>query len=568
MDNRKFSFNDCWRLTQNSGFLTLAGAKLLGIRIDFPSYLPEPRPLQDLIIGEQEIPGEARLAFEAKMAELANAGFRWPIYHTLKDQLLPTQTFGVALLFADGSTIAKLIYIKQVHGQRQVKKIVFAFVSPLTSGRFLCTGAKSKGFASNPRVLVKRLSGQDMLAVYAVHQRRVRELQNDSVRAIQNSQELVQVTGEYENLSSLAHIASGVYQEVSAEEIEMARRSQGRSAASNQAAMTTNLAPGSSSAVSEANSALTSEPPPAQISESAALVQLEIARQQNPRESWKANIWLLVFSAVIFAFSFKGRATWKSLGILMLVLLIHELGHYAAMKWFGYKNVRMFFLPFFGAAVSGKRFGVDAWRKAAVSLMGPVPGIIIGSALMPSSQLARDPASRIGLTFILLNLFNLVPILPLDGGWFWHSLLFSRNRWADLVFRALTALVLIVISLAILHNVLLAIVGVFMLLAMRNAYYVGRIAEELRKCELDLTAQQGNEVPPRFTEEVIQRFNAALPKGNLNAKQLAQTVLDIYDRVTIKSAGLAETTALIIIYGAAIALAIVAVVLPLLFRVH
>jgi len=58
--------------------------------------------------------------------------------------------------------------------------------------------------------------------------------------------------------------------------------------------------------------------------------------------------------------------------ILLLVIVFHELGHYIGMWIFGYRDLRMFFIPFFGAAVSGVKYGVPVWQQATVLLLGPL----------------------------------------------------------------------------------------------------------------------------------------------------------------------------------------------------
>ena len=64
--------------------------------------------------------------------------------------------------------------------------------------------------------------------------------------------------------------------------------------------------------------------------------------------------------------------TFADLLILILVLLVHEVGHYAGMRRFGYRNVQMFFIPLFGAAVSGHGIRASVTEHAAVLLLGPV----------------------------------------------------------------------------------------------------------------------------------------------------------------------------------------------------
>lgn len=79
------------------------------------------------------------------------------------------------------------------------------------------------------------------------------------------------------------------------------------------------------------------------------------------------------------------RGSPVNLLLILLVLLIHESGHWLGMKIFKYKDIQMFFIPEFGAAVSGTESTPCAKQKAIVSLMGPVLGIIIGiGCLIPN----------------------------------------------------------------------------------------------------------------------------------------------------------------------------------------
>lgn len=110
---------------------------------------------------------------------------------------------------------------------------------------------------------------------------------------------------------------------------------------------------------------------------------------------------------------------------LIVVLLIHEGGHFVAMRMFGYKNVNMFFVPFLGAFVSGERRDVPGGAEIIMLLAGPVPGILIGSALLiwhPNKQVIE-----LGGMFLLINLFNMFPFYPLDGGRIMERLFAREN---------------------------------------------------------------------------------------------------------------------------------------------
>jgi Zn-dependent protease len=75
------------------------------------------------------------------------------------------------------------------------------------------------------------------------------------------------------------------------------------------------------------------------------------------------------------------------------------------------------FIPFMGAVVGMKQMPHDAWREARVALAGPILGSL-GAAAVWAAGTALDSPLLVALAFtgFFLNLFNLLPIVPLDGG--------------------------------------------------------------------------------------------------------------------------------------------------------
>jgi Zn-dependent protease len=105
-----------------------------------------------------------------------------------------------------------------------------------------------------------------------------------------------------------------------------------------------------------------------------------------------------------------------SIGFVLL-LLLHELGHVFQLRREGVKASAPMFIPFLGAVISAKSMGDDAAAEARVGLAGPILGSI--ATLIPLGiWLATGSHFWQALAFIgfFLNLFNLLPILPLDGG--------------------------------------------------------------------------------------------------------------------------------------------------------
>ncbi len=101
----------------------------------------------------------------------------------------------------------------------------------------------------------------------------------------------------------------------------------------------------------------------------------------------------------------------------VLLLLLHELGHVFQMRREGIKASAPIFIPFLGAVIAARSLGEDAAAEARVGLAGPVAGTI--ATLVPLGLwLATGDEFWRALAYLgfLLNLFNLLPVVPLDGG--------------------------------------------------------------------------------------------------------------------------------------------------------
>ena len=101
----------------------------------------------------------------------------------------------------------------------------------------------------------------------------------------------------------------------------------------------------------------------------------------------------------------------------VLLLLLHEVGHVIQLRREGIEASAPMFIPFLGAVVAAKSMGDDAAAEARVGLAGPVLGSI--ASLVPLAiWLATGDEFWRALAYIgfFLNLFNLLPVLPLDGG--------------------------------------------------------------------------------------------------------------------------------------------------------
>jgi Zn-dependent protease len=108
---------------------------------------------------------------------------------------------------------------------------------------------------------------------------------------------------------------------------------------------------------------------------------------------------------------------WRFAVGFVLLLLVHEMGHVLELRRQGVPASAPLFIPFMGAVVGMKQMPHDAWREAQVALAGPILGSI-GAAVVwgIGAAIGSDLLVALAFTGFFLNLFNLLPIVPLDGG--------------------------------------------------------------------------------------------------------------------------------------------------------
>ncbi len=119
---------------------------------------------------------------------------------------------------------------------------------------------------------------------------------------------------------------------------------------------------------------------------------------------------------------------------LILCLVFHEYGHIRAMKYFGLKTKGIYLIPFVGGlALSDDKINTR-WQDIVISIMGPFFGLILSLVCLLGYWLT-DIEILAGLAVFnaLLNLFNLLPVLPLDGGHVLKSIAFSINSRVGIV---------------------------------------------------------------------------------------------------------------------------------------
>lgn len=108
---------------------------------------------------------------------------------------------------------------------------------------------------------------------------------------------------------------------------------------------------------------------------------------------------------------------WQFAVGFVLLIFVHELGHVLELRRQGVPASAPLFIPFLGAVVGMKQLPDDAWKEARVALAGPILGSLGAAAVWVAAEWTGSEF-LLALAFVgfFLNLFNLIPIVPLDGG--------------------------------------------------------------------------------------------------------------------------------------------------------
>jgi Zn-dependent protease len=145
----------------------------------------------------------------------------------------------------------------------------------------------------------------------------------------------------------------------------------------------------------------------------ALLAKLKVLFLLLPKAKILTTAGTMLVSLAAYAWLF---GWWFGLGFVLL-LFVHEMGHAIQLRREGVKAGWPIFIPLLGAYIGMKEMPKDAGAEARVGLAGPILGSI--GCLVPLALYALTGSDIFrALAFIgfFLNLFNLVPILPLDGG--------------------------------------------------------------------------------------------------------------------------------------------------------
>lgn len=217
-----------------------------------------------------------------------------------------------------------------------------------------------------------------------------------------------------------------------------------------------------------------------------------IAQLCEPQKDLKPSLTFFLVSAgisyAVLGFYFHD---WILAAGVMAILYIHESGHYLAMKAFGYRNIQMFYIPFFGAAVSGRKDNATQVERALINLAGPAPSTLVAAVFLYLGwhfMLPDLPRNVYFLAYwtLVLNAPQLLPFEPLDGGHFFNAVFFSRYPKLETACKIVSAAVFLIVGIQ--WSLVLVGLGALALYTLRDRHRMSLLGGRLRESGLNTEA--------------------------------------------------------------------------------
>jgi Zn-dependent protease len=200
---------------------------------------------------------------------------------------------------------------------------------------------------------------------------------------------------------------------------------------------------------------------------------------QKSQNALVRSLISLFIYGLLFYFVFGQNLAY--IAAILVVLIIHESGHFLFMKLFNYSNVKIFIVPLIGAFTSGKKQQVSQAQLSLIILAGPIPGIIIGSVLFwINKDLQNETVKMLANTFLIINLLNCLPFYPLDGGRLIETLFFRENHIIRLVF-GIISIICLAVTFLYMNSLVMIIVPVLIGLEIYNETKHQKIRDYLRQ---------------------------------------------------------------------------------------
>lgn len=511
--------------------------KLFRHRLYLGSPFALPVPFREFAIETTAVPAPAAASLLEPLRQASQLGFEVPRWQRVPTLLGETVTTVATLRHSSSQVVARLMHVHfgAVHPPKE--QVSLNLLSRLADGRLFTTCNRLQTYNALPHTLTQRFPDAPLNVLMEHHQRKLAELKASAgVQDVASATAVEAFVDRLEEEAMATYLQRGVFEEVPATEI----------ASRVPAPDVPPPAPG--------QPVSTPGTPPADPGETAVLS--EIARIQNERGSWTNGLLVALVSLALFMAMGGLKWDWGFALLLTGAVLFHEGGHYAAMRWFKYRNLRMFFIPLVGAAVTGRHYNVPGWKQVLVSLAGPLPGIVLGlGAALYMTATGDMRLEQAAILLFILNGLNLLPVLPLDGGWVLNAVLFSRHFKLEFAFRLMAAVAFIGATVMGWGR-FWAFMGVFMLLGLPVAHRLARVAHDLKRSGASFVSPDDQNLPDEVALLIARKLKATLP-GTVNLRDLATHTLSVFKRLNDRPPGVLASVFLLGVYLGSLVAALV-----------
>lgn len=182
---------------------------------------------------------------------------------------------------------------------------------------------------------------------------------------------------------------------------------------------------------------------------------------------------------------------WDLLLVILGILVLHEAGHFLAMKYYQYADVQVLFLPFIGALVKGSKNETSQRQSIFILLAGPIPGLLLGIAVYffdkaYGAVLIGDvPLQLIAQLLIWANLLNLLPVYPLDGGQLFNRVYLEEEGILSDIFFYLS-MALIAAAIFLLKFYILLVIPALLIYRYIRSRSITKLDKELENAGIDV----------------------------------------------------------------------------------
>ena len=485
--------------------------------------IPMAATARDYEISANAVPETILREIDTQLKDLAELGFHSPQFSMATTRKVKhIEACNVSLLHNTGELLAHISYSKATAFHPPILRVFVSIESLIEGGSSVTTTSTSRQMDPVSGERVWYHPGKPGRELFEAHRQQLRCIPGLAIKPVGSLFDLWATLEDSHQKVLSERLARGVWREV---------------------------AP----APDPIEPATTSATPPPLPDNPDDPVFTELEKLQKGSKGWGPAVVVFGVTLVLFLAAGFWQWNWQFAAMLVPILLFHELGHYLTMRLFGYQNLRIFFIPFFGAAVTGLRLNAPGWQQAIVALAGPIPGILVGWGLLVAAQHADSYwLERFGRLFVIINGFNLLPILPLDGGRVLGALVFARNRWLEAAAVVAAAAGLVVLCYLGMGRIFLFL-GFFMLFSISRVWRLAGITALVRANGFSPDAPAARSISREAARAILAEVKASQsPKIPLSPRAMAQMVISIYERLHTRAPGGLVVVALLAVHGTAL----------------